>query len=423
FDGHDYIEKAFEMGAAAALVSQVPSDAPKGAAFLIVENTEKALRDLGVFARARTDAKIIGITGSVGKTGVKECLSLILGSMGKCSATQGNLNNHLGLPLSLARMPANTDYGVFEMGMNHAGELIDLSKLARPHIAVITTVNSVHVEYFENEEAIAAAKAEIFEGMDSKGIAILNADNKHFEFLKNSAEDITVSSFGFQKVANCRISNIKLDGEGSDIEANIGGEKLSFRLNMPGEHWAINSLAVLGVINALGLGIQQAAEALSQARPGKGRGETHVVNLRSGHFTLVDESYNASPVSMEAAIANLGRMEPGEFSQRVAVLGDMLELGDDGPELHASLVNALEKAKIDKVYTAGHYMSHLRDALLPKMRGGHAPDSQSLAILVAGFIRDGDVVLVKGSAGSKTGLIVNHLLQLGVSENHTATGS
>ncbi len=423
FDGHKFVAKAFERGAAVALVEQIPNDAPKGAAYLIVENTEKALWDLAIYARARTAAQIVGITGSVGKTGVKECLALILGSMGQCSATQGNLNNHLGLPLSLARMPADCDYGVFEMGMNHTGELSKLSKLARPHIAVITTVNTVHGEYFENEEAIAAAKAEIFEGMTSEGTAILNADNDHFDFLTKSAEDISVLSFGLKKVADCRINNFKLGAEGSDIEANIVEENISYRLNLPGEHWALNSLAVLAVIHALGLDSQQASKILGQARPTTGRGETHQVNLRGGYFTLVDESYNASPVSMEAAIANLGRMEPGEFSQRIAVLGDMLELGPEGPEFHASLVNALENAKIDKVYTAGHNMSHLRDALLPKMRGGHAQDSESLAILTAGFIRDGDVVLVKGSAGSKMGLVVKALLHLGAPEHSTATGS
>jgi len=413
FDGHKFVAGALKQGAGAALVDHVPEGVEAGAPLLIVENTEKALAALGAASRQRSDAKIIGVTGSVGKTGVKEVLRLVLSKMGSCAATEGNLNNHLGLPLSLARMDAETDFGVYEMGMNHPGELVPLSKASQPHVAIITTVEAVHAGNFESEEAIADAKAEIFTGMDQGGIAVLNKDNRHFERLKQAAEKAglgKIISFGSDADADVRLTTSKSDADGSDVTASILGKDVTYRIALPGSHWVTNSLAILGAIAALDLDVEQAAKSLIEASPVKGRGERHTIKFLSGEsITLIDESYNASPASMRAAIETLASVEPGKGGRRIAVLGDMLELGDEYPEHHAALVHPLEDAEIDLVFTVGRGMSHLRDALSPAMRGGYALSSDMLSTQLFSRLKHGDVVMVKGSAGSRMGLIVETL--------------
>ena len=411
FDGHKFVVTALEKGASAALVDHVPEGVAANAPLLIVENTEKALSTLGGAARARTNAKIVGVTGSVGKTGVKEVLRLVLGRMGACAATEGNLNNHLGLPLSLARMSAETDFGVFEMGMNHPGELAPLSKISRPHVAIITTVEAVHAGNFKSEEAIAEAKAEIFDGMDAKGVAVLNKDNRHFERLCKAAQKAGIGRIvSFGKDADVQALTSKTDADGSDVTASVLGKEISYRVSLPGRHWVSNSLAILATVAALGLDLEQAAATLAEASPVKGRGERHTIELFSGDtITLIDESYNASPASMRAAIGTLANIEPAAGGRRIAVLGDMLELGSEYPEYHAALVNPLEEAGIDLVFTVGRGMSHLRDALSPAMRGGYAATSALLVAQLAPRIKSGDVVMVKGSAGSHMSVVVEAL--------------
>ncbi|MCW9039450.1 MAG: UDP-N-acetylmuramoylalanyl-D-glutamyl-2,6-diaminopimelate--D-alanyl-D-alanine ligase, partial [Rhodospirillales bacterium] len=402
-DGHDFVADALARGAVAAVVDHVPAGIAKDAALLVVDDTDKALRMLGAQARARTSAKIVGVTGSVGKTGMKEALLAILSAQGATTATKGNLNNHWGLPLSLARMPEDTRYGVFEMGMNHPGELTTLSELARPHVAIITTVEKVHAQFFSSVEDIADAKAEIFAGMDSEGAAVLNRDNPHFDRLADAARAHGVTriiGFGLSADAQCRAVSFEMDAEGADVVADIDGQRVTYRIGIPGRHWVGNSLGALAVVHALGCDVAAAAAALAKLRPLKGRGEKHSVTIPGGTFQLIDESYNASPVSMRAAIETLAACPVGNRGRRIAVLGDMLELGRETPELHAGLVNVLEEAGVDVVFTAGRAMAHLRDALTASMRGGYQPDSKHLASLVVAGIRPGDVVMVKGSAGS-----------------------
>ncbi|MGB1539898.1 MAG: UDP-N-acetylmuramoyl-tripeptide--D-alanyl-D-alanine ligase, partial [Rickettsiales bacterium] len=305
-DGHDYVADALEKGAAAALVHHVAEGVAESAQ-LVVEDTFEALRDLAAYHRNRLTGKIIGITGSVGKTGTKEALRLALGSKGKTYASHGNFNNHIGAPLCLVNMPLDAKFGVFEMGMNHVGEISQLSLLIRPHLAIITTVEAVHIEFFDSEEAIADAKAEIFDGMDEDGIATLNADNPHFLRLKRAAEKHglgRVISFGVNEMAMCRLMEYKADVDGSDVVATINGTPVHYRLGTIGRHWALTSVAVLASAEALGCDLPKAAEALAQFREPKGRGRLVGLPWGGGTLMLVDDSYNASPLSMASAIEN-----------------------------------------------------------------------------------------------------------------------
>jgi len=426
FDGHKFVAQALENGASAALVDHVPDGLDQGAPLLVTANTEKALFDLGAAARNRTSAKIIGVTGSVGKTGVKEVLRSVLSQLGACSATEGNLNNHLGLPLSLARMAQDTDFGVFEMGMNHLGELTPLSRACRPDVAVITTVEAVHAGNFDSEEAIADAKAEIFAGMEKNSVAVLNADNRHFDRLRKAAKTAGIGkviAFGSSDEADITVVSSETDADGSNVTAAINGKTVSYRIALPGTHWVVNSLAVLGVVAALNLDVAAAARSLSQVSPLKGRGERFEIALPDGgSFTLLDDSYNASPASMRAAFETLSRIEPGQGGHRIAILGDMLELGPASAEHHAGLATPLEEAKIHMVLTVGRAMAHLRDALTPAMRGGHESAADAMVPLAINRIRKGDVVLVKGSAGSRMGVIVEALKTIETAPRVAANG-
>ncbi len=412
FDGNDFAADALSNGAAAAIVDQYLDHE----AFLLkVEDTMAALEALGRAARARTQAAIIAVTGSVGKTGSKEALKHVLSHQGEATASEGSLNNHWGVPLSLSRMHAQTDYGIFELGMNHPGEINPLSRMVRPHVALITTVEAVHSAYFDSDEAIADAKAEIFSGLEPGGAAILNRDNRHFHRLAAAARAKRIEriiGFGTWEEADFRLLNAVPDNGGTIIRADLGGALSTYRLAMPGDHWVVNSLGVLAAVAAAGGNVSDAAETLGEMQAPKGRGRFHLIHYGGGEITLIDESYNASPVSMRAAISVLGQTEPGRGGRRIAVLGDMLELDDKAPELHAGLADTLVGEKIDLVFTAGPNMAHLSDALDPNMRGGHTGNSELLAPLVIEAVSAGDVVVVKGSAGSKTGLIVKAILAL-----------
>ena len=418
FDGHAFVTDALSRGAVAAVVSRIPQDIPADASLLLVDDTMQALEDLGRAARARSGARIIGVTGSVGKTGVKEALKTVLSAQAPTMATAGNLNNHWGLPLSLARLPRSVAFGVFEMGMNHPGELDALTRLARPHVAVITTVEAVHKEFFASTEAIADAKAEIFVGVEPGGVAVLNRDNPQFSRLATAADGYvgTVVSFGRHRQATLRLRAVETDGKGSRVRASVAGESLDYRLNVSGAHWVSNSLCVLAAVMAAGADIRAAAAELTRFTEPKGRGRRSTVTTAEGAFDVIDDSYNASPVSMAAAFEVLGRAEPGSGGRRLAMLGDMLELGDDARDLHIALSGPLQENGIDLVFTAGTAMAHLAAALPASMRGGHAVDSASLAPLVTAAVRPGDVVTVKGSAGSRMGLIVEALRALDVGE-------
>ena len=412
FDGHAFIADALAKGAAAALAHRRPAGLPAGAPLLLVKDTLNALTALGSAARERCRARLVGVTGSVGKTGTKEALKACLAAQAPTSASLSSLNNHWGVPLSLARMPRDTAYGVFEMGMNHAGEIRALSQLVRPDVAVITNVEAAHMAFFESVADIADAKAEIFEAMGPRGIAVLNRENPMFIFLADRAERAGISeiiSFGRHPEARARLIDCTLRDRGSQVCADICGRRVSYLLSLPGAHWVMNSLAVLAAVSALGADVGVAAAQLVGLAPLKGRGERHDVALADGSFTLIDDSYNANPTSMKSAFAVLARCKVAAGGRRIAVLGDMLELGDEAAALHAKLATPLAAAGIDLAFTCGPNMAALTDSLPADLRGGHAADSQALAPLIAASVRAGDAVLVKGSLGSRMAVLVTAL--------------
>jgi UDP-N-acetylmuramoyl-tripeptide--D-alanyl-D-alanine ligase len=422
-DGHDYIAAALGAGAAAAIVGRVPRGLPIDASLLVVADTLQALRDLGTAARRRSAARIAAITGSVGKTGTKEMLKLALEAQAPTHASASSLNNHIGVPLTLARLPRAAVYAVFEIGMNHPGEIAPLAQLVRPHVAVVTTVEPVHLEFFpDGVRGVAAAKAEIFASL-AGGTAVLNRDNPHFDFLADAARAAGVArviGFGAHPAADVRLAEFDGRATESSIVAAIHGRRISYRLGVAGRHWAVNSLAVLAAVDALGAGVELAARALARMAPPKGRGRRHRLNRNGQRFELIDDSYNASPASMRAAFDVLAAAEPGASGRRIAVLGDMLELGRESAALHAGLAEPLLKAGADLVFTCGRDMTALDAALPADRRGGHAADSTALLPAVRAAIRGGDVVLVKGSLGSRMGPIVDALIAEGTSGNGAA---
>ena len=337
-DGHEFLNNAFEAGAAAALVARAPEDAPDGAPLLVVNDTLEGLRDLAAAARMRNFGKRIAVTGSVGKTSTKEILRGILSPAGAVHAADKSFNNHWGVPLTLARMPMMADYGVFEIGMNHPGEITPLSGLVRPHAAIVTTVAAAHLEFFKSVEEIAEAKAEIFSGLASGGVAVLPFDNPHFDLLKKRAEEAGAGgfvTFGEKAGADFQLLDYQPTSTGARIKANIKSKTQTFDTGLPGRHQAVNSLAALAAADAVGAPLAPAIAALATQTPAEGRGARAEIKTGRGTATLIDESYNANPASMAAAISLLGAALTPQGGRRIAVLGQMLELGPDGPSLHA----------------------------------------------------------------------------------------
>ncbi len=416
FDGHAFVAEALERGAAAAMVSRIPQNLPpelisRDSPLVIVGDTMEGLNRLAIAARARTAARVAAVTGSVGKTGIKEALRLALESQGPTVASRGNLNNKWGVPLSLARMPRGARYGIFELAMNRPGELAPLSQLTRPDVSIITNIEPVHIEFFTSIADIAEAKAEIFRGMED-GIAILHRESPFFHILAEAAREQGVSriiGFGAHPEAEARLVDCVLEPESSSVSAVIEGRSIHFHLGMPGRHWVVNSLAVLAGATAVGGNLSDAAAALSALEPIEGRGRHHHISLPGGSFDLYDESYNASPVSVRAAISVLARTRPAPGGRRIAVLGDMLELGVASLRMHESLAGDVEESGIDLVFTAGPQMEFLRQALPPEIRGGHAATAADLAPLVKAVVGPGDVVTVKGSYSSRMRDVVEAL--------------
>jgi UDP-N-acetylmuramoyl-tripeptide--D-alanyl-D-alanine ligase len=404
FNGHNYVADALKKGAAAAVVAQRPQGVSENAPLLIVADTQRALEDLGRTARARTEAQIIAVTGSVGKTGTKEALKRALERQGRSFASAGSLNNQWGVPLSLARMPRDARYGIFELGMNHPGEIDALSRIVRPDVAVITTIEPVHLGFFPSVEAIADAKAEIFLGMDPDSAAILNRDNAFYDRLAAAAKARGIArilSFGAHEQATVRLINCSLYATASAVTAVVMGEALDYSIALPGRHWVMNSLAVLAAVKAVGGDAVAAAGAMATLSALDGRGKRHRLDVPGGAIELIDESYNASPASMRAAFAVLAAIEPSAGGRRIAVLGDMLELGAESDRLHAELAAPLIDAKVALVFTLGDNMRALDTALPSKRRGGHASSVAELAEQLRKSLKPGDVVTVKGSHGSR----------------------
>ncbi len=411
-DGHDYVGEALEGGAVAAVVSRIPAGPADGKDLLIVDDTKAALEALGGRARDRCSAKIVAVTGSVGKTGTKDALKAALAATAPCYASASSLNNHWGVPLSLSRLPRRAAFGVFEIGMNHAGEIRPLTKLARPHVAVVTTVEAVHLEYLGTVEAVADAKAEIFEGLEAGGTAILNRDNDYFRRLADAARarGADVVSFGFADGSDARAEKVALHAECVCVTADVRGRRVAYKMRVPGRHWARNGLAVLAAVDVLGADLGLGALALGELAPRAGRGRRHHVRGDDGRFTVIDDSYNASPPSVRAALETLGAADVAEGGRRIAVLGDMLELGSETDRLHAALATDIAGNGVASVFTCGAHMRNLRDALPASRRGGHTETSSELAPLVGEFVRPGDVVLVKGSFAVGMGHVVERLL-------------
>jgi len=412
-DGHDFVMAALQAGAGLAVVEaaqrdRFASDAP----LLVVDDVLAALVDLARAARARLDARVIAVTGSVGKTSTKEALRRLLGAQGETHASAASFNNHWGVPLSLARCPASARFAIFEIGMNHSGEIEPLVRMVRPHIAIITTVEPVHLEFFAGIEAIADAKAEIFAGLEPEGAVVLNRDNPQFARLQRRASKLGISrivTFGAHNSSTARLIDLSLHPDCSAVHADILGHDVTYKLGTPGRHMAINSLAVLAAASLAGADLALAALSLSQIEPVTGRGARRALELAGGQATLIDESYNANPASMAAALSVLGQATVGPQGRRIAVLGDMLELGAGSAELHRGLVEAVNANHIDLVFCCGPQMRNLWDALSTGKRGGYAESAAVLEAQAVAAIRAGDAIMVKGSLGSKMKTIVNAL--------------
>lgn len=409
-DGHEFINNAFERGAAAALVARAPENAPDGAPLLVVRDTLEGLRDLARAARLRNFGKRIAVTGSAGKTSTKEMLRASLASLGRVHASDKSFNNHWGVPLTLARMPLDADFGVFEIGMNHAGEITPLTKLVAPHVAIVTTVAPAHLEFFGTVEKIAEAKAEIFLGVLKDGAAVLPIDNDHYGLLRERAESAGVTrviSFGESLNADVRLVSYRGVDARAEVTAEVFGETLDYVLDAPGKHQAMNSLAVIGAACAIGVSAAKATAGLKGLGAAAGRGARTTVRLGSGvQVAVIDESYNANPTSMAAALALLGQIEPRGRGRRIAVLGQMLELGPAGPALHAALLEPVIAAGVDALYVAGALMDHLWEKAPASIRGGKAADARALGPEILNALKDGDIVMVKGSNASKVSEIV-----------------
>ncbi len=408
-DGHAFVADALAKGAAAAMVVRRPEEVAEGAPLLFVADTLEGLRRLARVGRGRAAARLVAVTGSVGKTGTKEALRHVLDRQGGCHASAASHNNHWGVPLTLARLPAELPWAVVEIGMNHAGEIRALVPMVRPRVAVITAIAPAHIGNFaDGIDGIARAKAEMLEGLEPGGVAVLPADSPQLPLLLEAGRRAGVeriTTFGSAPSADWRLLEARLSPERSELEVACAGRRLRFSIGAPGRHWADNALGVLAVVEALGADVERAAADLADFAPPSGRGRQRLLPVPGGSVLLLDDSYNANPASMAAAIALLG-LQPG---RRIAVLGDMLELGPRAEELHAALAPALVAAGVDRVFTCGPLMAALHRALPPSLRGPHAADSTALAARVVEELRPGDVLLVKGSLGSRMARVVEAL--------------
>lgn len=414
-DGHDHVKMAVAKGAVAVVVSkQIEGLDPK---FLVmVDDVKTALEKLARAARARVDVPIIAITGSVGKTGTKEALKNALNRNKKVHASVLSYNNDIGVPLSLARMPRDVDFGIFELGMNHAGELGPLSRMVRPDVALITTVELAHSEFFKDVNEIADAKAEIFEGLTPQGTIILNHDNHQFDRLYDKARQAgleNIVSFGTHDAADVMAIKQIFHDTCSCVIANVNDKIMTFKVGMLGQHWVMNSLAILATVDAVGGDLCLAGLGLAEMKPLKGRGRRHQIFLgisNEGSILLIDESYNANPASMRAALETLSHAPVGKTAKRIAVLADMAELGQKSDELHAALCSVIEEQNIDRVYMVGPHMKNLSEHLTGFRNGGHFESRNDLETALMRDVRSGDVVMVKGSNASGMMTLVDNIL-------------
>ncbi len=416
-DGHEFVAAAFKAGAAAAIVASTYVRHSGDGALIRVDDPLHALERIGVAARNRLspDACVIAVTGSVGKTGTKEMLRQCLGRIGKTHAAVKSFNNHWGVPLTLARTPADTTFAIFEIGMSHAGEITPLVQFVRPHIAIVTTVEPVHLANFKSIEEIADAKAEIFDGLVPGGTAIINRDNPHFERLKTAAQPVgaKIVSFGHDLNADVWIEQADMRDDGSTVITRLSNRTVSYQLGAPGAHLVQNSAAVVATLDTALVhdmaAVNNALGALRFATAPEGRGARSVVGSTRNNILLIDESYNANPASMRAALATLGTVPSTQYSRRIAVLGDMLELGAAGPDLHRGLHSVIDTANVDLVFACGPNMRHLFEKLSSAQQGAWAASSEELEAIVVAAVQSGDAVMIKGSLGSRMAPLVKSL--------------
>lgn len=423
-DGHDFVAMALEKGAAAALVTHRPEGVADDARLLIVDDVLAALEALGQAARARTTARVVGITGSVGKTSTKEMLRTVLAPQGKTHVAEASYNNHWGVPLTLARMPVDTDYAVFEIGMSNPGEIAPLSQMAQPHVVMITTVAAAHLAAFESVAGIAHEKAAIMDGLVSGGVAVLNADIPTTGILMEKAEQTGATAIQFgAHAADWKAVDVRLTVDTTVVTTSNNGVDYLFKLGLPGRHFAMNAVGVLAVVDALGADVGQAARDIATWAPPGGRGTREVVVLDPAEpgdtLDLIDDAFNANPTSMTASLEilaaakprdNVGRIVKG---RRIAVLGDMLELGPSSREMHRAIAHDKFLQSLDVIHCVGPEMEYLHNALSEAQRGQWTEDAPQMVAQIGPLIDAGDVVLVKGSKGSKVSLVVDAIRKLG----------
>lgn len=423
-DGHDFVAQALENGASAALVSRIPDNVPADAPLLIVDDVLAGLEALGAAARARMQGKVIGVTGSAGKTSTKEMLLSMLSQQGKTHASVASYNNHWGVPLTLARMPPDTQFAIIEIGMNHPGEIAPLARLARPHAAMITTVAAAHLEAFRDVAAIAVEKASIFDGLPVGGAAVLNADIENAAILMAKTIDRRLNGIEFGETAyDYKLKTVSIQGDNTVVQAEAKGRPLLFKLATPGRHFAMNALGALAIVEAVGGDLARAVTALGRWMPYEGRGLRETIHLDPVEseltLSLIDDSYNANPASMAAALEvlagarvthEIGRVSKG---RRIAFLGDMKELGEDAIALHAGLAHLPAMQDIDVVHCAGPLMRSLYDLLPEHKRGEWSETSKEMLKGLRARLDSGDVVLVKGSLSMKLGQVVDAIRKMG----------
>lgn len=434
-DGHDFVAQALDKGAAAALVSRIPDGVADDAALLIVPDVLRGLEDLGRAARARTDARVVAVTGSVGKTSTKEMLRVVLSGQGRTHAAEASYNNHWGVPLTLARMPVDTQFAVIEIGMNAPGEIAPLSRMARPHVAMITTVAAAHLEAFENIEGIAREKASILDGLEPGGVAVLNGDIATTGILQERARAVgaRIVTFGEAPRNHHRATDIRLIDTTTVVHGRAWRQKLLFKVMAAGRHFALNGMGVLAVVSALRLDRGLATNDLGRWRPPAGRGAREAIHMdlvdEDQVFELIDDAFNANPTSMAAALEVLaaartddgvGRVARG---RRTAILGDMLELGPDEVAMHADLGTLPMLARIDRVHCVGPLMRHLHDLLPEDRRGIWVERAEDMVARAPRLVDAGDVVLVKGSKGIRVSLVVDALRKLGHAARSSEKGT
>ncbi len=411
-DGHEFVGAAFHAGAGAALVARTYERQADDGVLIRVDDTLAGLEAIGRAARdrLRSDARVAAVTGSVGKTGTKDMLQAAFSRVGNTHAAVKSFNNHWGVPLTLARTPRETKYAVYEIGMNHAGEITPLVAMVRPHVAIVTTVEPVHLEFFDSVDDIARAKAEIFSGIVSGGTAVINRDNAYADVLIDAAEahGAKVVTFGQSEGADVCALMLSLSSDRSNVIVSLSGrETLDLEVGAPGAHVAHNALGVVAVLRAADADLSRAVPALADLAAAPGRGAREYIKAADGRDILViDESYNANPASVRAALAALSSVPREAFGRRIAVLGDMLELGEASGELHVELVEAIAAAEVDLVFASGPNMRLLYEALPETCRGAWAEASTGIAAKLVETVQGGDAVMVKGSLGSRMAPLV-----------------